>query len=347
MVGNGGFPNDDLNCGALSPNVENDTLFVNYSNGDPVPTGGITFDAAEGGTNTIEVNADANDTLSDSSLTISGNSISGTDTIDLDDVTTAQLTGGPSNDTFTLDAWTGSTTITGGTGTNTLVLAAGTVQSSTLSVSNVQTLDIAPLTGTIFTAAGNGSFGYFGDGAAATAASLNDPTSVAVDAHGDIFIADSANNVVREVTSNGIITTVAGTGTAGYSGDNGAATSAKLNDPTGVAVDSSGDLFIADSGNNVIREVTPNGIITTVAGTGTAGYSGDGHAATAAELNDPTAVAARLVGRSIHRRLRQQRHPRGLRRDDQHDCGNCGDAQRSAGRRGRLLGQPVHCRLGQ
>jgi hypothetical protein len=296
QVGSTEFPTDDLNQGAPSPNVENDTLFVNYANGDPVPSGGISFNAAEGGTNTIEVNADANDTLSDSSLTISGNSVSGTDTIDLDDVTAAQLTGGPSNDTFTLDAWTGTTTITGGTGSNTLVLAAGTVRSSTLSVSNVQTLDIAPVTGVIFTAAGNGSFGYFGDGAAATAASLNAPTSMAVDAHGDIFIADAGNNVIREVTPNGIITTVAGTGTAGYSGDHGAATAAELNDPIGVAVDASGDLFIADSGNDVIREVTPNGIITTIAGTGTAGYTGDNGQATAAELDDPTGIALSSSG---------------------------------------------------
>ncbi len=296
QVGNGGFPNDDLNAGAAAPDVENDTLILDYSNGDPVPSGGITFDAAEGGTNTIEVNADSDDTLSNSSLMIGGNSVSGTDTITLDNVTNAQLTGGPSNDTFTLDAWSGKTTITGGTGSNTLVLAAGTVPTSTLSVSHVQTLEVAPTSGTIFTAAGNGSYGYFGDSGPSTAASLTDPTSVAVDAHGDLFIADSGNNVIREVTPNGIITTVAGTGTAGYSGDGGAATAAELNDPTGVAVDASGDMFIADSGNNVIREVTPSGIITTVAGNGTAGYSGDGGAATSAELNDPTGVAVDLSG---------------------------------------------------
>jgi len=293
QIGNQGAEDETT---SVSPNVENDTLIVDYSNGDPVPSGGITFNAAEGGTNTIEVNADSNDTLSNSSLTISGNSVSGTDTITLDNVTKAQLTGGPSNDTFKLDGWSGSTMITGGMGSNTLVLAAGTVQTSSLSVSNVQTLDIAPTIGTIFTAAGNGSFGYFGDGGAATAAGLTDPTSVAFDAHGDLFIADSGNDAIREVTPNGIITTVAGTGTAGYTGDGGAATSAELNDPTGVALDSSGDLFIADSGNNVIREVTPGGTITTFAGTGTAGYSGDGSAATAAKLNDPTGVAVDFSG---------------------------------------------------
>jgi len=286
-----GNPGAEDETASVSPNVENDTLILNYANGDPVPSAGITFDAAEGGTNTVEVNADANYSLSNSSLSMSGNSVSGTDTITLDDVTAAQLTGGPSNDAFTLDAWSGSTTITGGTGSNTLLVAAGSVQTSTLSVSHVQTMELAPTVGTIFTAAGNGSFDYKGDGGAATAAALFDPTSVAVDIHGDLFIADSGNNVIREVTSNGIITTVAGTGTAGYTGNGGPATSAELDDPTGVAVDSSGDLFIADSGNNVIREVTPSGIITTVAGTGTGGYSGDGGTATSAQLNDPTGIA--------------------------------------------------------
>ena len=90
-----------------------------------------------------------------------------------------------------------------------------------------------------------------------------------------------------------------------------AATAASLNDPTSVAVDAHGDLFIADSANNVVREVTSNGIITTVAGTGTAGYSGDNGAATSAEAERPDRCRGRLVRRPVHRRLRQQRHPRG------------------------------------
>jgi hypothetical protein len=123
-------------------NLANDTLILDYSNGDPVPAGGVAFNAASGGTNLIEVNADANDTLSDSSLTISGNSVTGTDMVTLDNVVVAQLTGGPSNDTFTLNGWSGTTTITGGSGTNALVVAAGTVQTSTLTVSHVQTLNV-------------------------------------------------------------------------------------------------------------------------------------------------------------------------------------------------------------
>ncbi len=132
----------DGDDGDSAPNVENDTLIVNYTNGDPVPAGGVAFNAASGGTNVIEVNADANDTLSDSTLTVSGNSVTGTVTIMLDNVGVAKLTGGPSNDTFTINGWSGTTTITGGTGTNSLVVAGGTVQSSTLTVSNVQSASV-------------------------------------------------------------------------------------------------------------------------------------------------------------------------------------------------------------
>ena len=145
-------------------------------------------------------------------------------------------------------------------------------------------------TGDITTVAGNGNIGYSGDNGPATAAELYDPLGVAVNAAGDIFIADSLNNVIREVNTLGVITTVAGNGTAGYSGDNGPATAAELNFPTGIAIDSAGDIYFADSNNNVIREVS-GGVITTVAGNGTAGYSGDRGPATAAELNFPTGVA--------------------------------------------------------
>jgi len=154
----------------------------------------------------------------------------------------------------------------------------------------------------IYTVAGNGGYGYNGDGRAATDAELNWPTVVAVDATGNLFIADSRNNVIREVGTNRIINTVAGNGTWGYSGDGGAAANAELRFPSGVAVDATGNLFIADSGNNVIREVGTNGIINTVAGngygaeTGYGGYSGDGGAATNAELDYPSGVALDATG---------------------------------------------------
>ena len=158
--------------------------------------------------------------------------------------------------------------------------------------------EVVKATGDIITVAGNGTAGYSGDGGPATAAELNGPDGVAVDSAGDLFIADTVNNVIREVVkATGDIITVAGNGTAGYSGDNGPATAAELDSPRGLAVDSAGDLFIADSGNNVIREVVKaTGDIITVAGNGTAGYSGDGGPATAAELNDPNGVAVDSAG---------------------------------------------------
>ena len=108
--------------------------------------------------------------------------------------------------------------------------------------------EVVKATGDIITVAGNGTAGYSGDNGPATAAELNDPDGVAVDAAGDLFIADADNNVIREVVkATGDIITVAGNGTAGYSGDNGPATAAELDDPIGVAVDAAGDLFIADT----------------------------------------------------------------------------------------------------
>ena len=144
--------------------------------------------------------------------------------------------------------------------------------------------------GIITTVAGNGTFGYSGDGGAATNAGLYNPWAVQVDNSGNLFIADDSNKRIRKVGTNGIITTVAGNGTYGYSGDGGAATNAGLDNPYGVAVDASDNLFIADTENQRIRKVGTNGIITTVAGNGTAGYFGDGGAATNAELSYPWAV---------------------------------------------------------
>ncbi|MGA2177433.1 MAG: PKD domain-containing protein [Verrucomicrobiota bacterium] len=148
----------------------------------------------------------------------------------------------------------------------------------------------------ISTVAGNGAWGYSGDGGVATSAELANPFGVAVYVSGNLFIADTYNMRIREVRTDGIITTVAGNGTDGYSGDGGPATNAELYSPGGVAVDAFGNLFIADNGNNRIRKVGTNGIITTVAGDGTAGYSGDGSAATNAELRNPCAVAVDASG---------------------------------------------------
>jgi len=211
-------------------------------------------------------------------------------------------------------------------------------------------------TGVINTVAGAGKAGYAGDGAAATAASLNAPLGVLKDASGNIYIADTTNDVIREVTTNGNITTAAGlygagfgfggdngapsgaifnnpsaiamdsagnlyisdnvnnrvrkatfgtgavirtvvgNGTGGYTADGGLATLAAINSPHGLAFDSAGNLYIADSANNRIRKVDTHGIITTVAGNGLPGFSGDGGLATSAELNSPRGVAVDSAG---------------------------------------------------
>jgi sugar lactone lactonase YvrE len=151
---------------------------------------------------------------------------------------------------------------------------------------------VSGATGIITTVAGNGVASYSGDGGPATSASLNQPGGTAVDAAGNLYIADSANQRIREVDAGaGIIVTIAGNGTAGYSGDGGPATSAELQDPAGMVFDSAGNLYFADEGNQRVRELSTAGVITTYAGNGTAGYSGDGGSAIDAELNGPTRLA--------------------------------------------------------
>ncbi len=148
--------------------------------------------------------------------------------------------------------------------------------------------------GTITTIAGGGT-GGLGDGGPATSAMLNNPSSVAVENSGNLYIADLANSRIRNVSRAGIITTSAGNGYSSYSGDGGPATSAQLS-ASAVAVDSAGNLYIADSDNYRIRKVSPDGVITTIAGTGTGGYSGDGGLAINAQINLPYAVAVDSAG---------------------------------------------------
>jgi sugar lactone lactonase YvrE len=143
--------------------------------------------------------------------------------------------------------------------------------------------------GVISTVAGNGTQGFSGDGGSATSAQLDSPMGVAVDASGNLYIADTLNNRIREVSAS-TITTIAGTGAAGYSGDGGPATAAELDQPTAIAVDSRGNIYIADTNNNRIREMN-GGNISTVAGDGQQAFSGDGGPATAAALDSPTGVA--------------------------------------------------------
>jgi uncharacterized protein (TIGR03437 family) len=160
-------------------------------------------------------------------------------------------------------------------------------------VSNCLVAKIAP-SGTLRLVAGNGICDYSGEGGPATAASLNEPAGVALDAAGNLYIAELHR--IRKLSATGTITTVAGSSLVGYSGDGGPATRASLYVPNGVAVDAAGNLYIADTLNQRIRKVTPGGIITTVAGNGQEGYSGDGGPATAASLDWPHGVAADAAG---------------------------------------------------
>jgi sugar lactone lactonase YvrE len=147
------------------------------------------------------------------------------------------------------------------------------------------------LPGQMLTVAGNGQFKGVLDGGQATNANLDLPSGITADGAGNLYIADSAHHRIRKVTAAGIISTIAGNGDPSYTGDNGPADLATLDTPSGITIDGAGNLYIADTGNNAVRKITAaTGIITTVAGNGTAGYNGDSLPATAAELNAPLGV---------------------------------------------------------
>ena len=148
----------------------------------------------------------------------------------------------------------------------------------------------------ISTIAGNYKMGYTGNGGPATSAELNDPRGIVTDPAGNVYFCDRDNHVVRKVDTNGIITTVAGTGSAGYNGDNIQGTTAQLNTPWRVTIDPAGNLYIADSVNDRIRKLAPNGIITTVVGNGSPGYTGDGGPATSATLRIPEQAELDVFG---------------------------------------------------
>ena len=151
-------------------------------------------------------------------------------------------------------------------------------------------------TGTIETIAGTGAWGTRGDGGPANRAGITAVYGLAADAAGNLYIADTWDDSVRKIGADGTITTVAGTGEEGLGGDGGPATEARLDKPRGVAVDTSGNLYIADSDNHRVRRVDSSGTITTVAGTGHGGYDGDGGPATEAALAEPYAVTVDAVG---------------------------------------------------
>jgi sugar lactone lactonase YvrE len=213
-----------------------------------------------------------------------------------------------------LDAKTGILTLVAGTGTpgysgdgdlatsaqlssphGVAVDATGNVYIA--DTANCRIRKVSVSNGAITTVAGNGTCGFGGGSGPATSVQLQSPAGIALDSLGNLYIADSGNNVVRQVSlPNGTIATVAGSGNYGYSGDGGSATLAQLKTPFGVAVDSLGkNLYIADTGNNRVRQVS-GGVITTVAGSGTLGYSGDGGSATSAQLSLPWGVAVDSSG---------------------------------------------------
>ena len=179
--------------------------------------------------------------------------------------------------------------------------------SGNLFIADSANLRIRKVSGTtIGTVAGNGLNSFSGDDWPATSAQLDAPQGLAVDDSGNIYVADTANHVVRKVGTDGIISRFAGTGTAGFGGDNAAATSAQLDSPRGVAVDAAGSVYIADTLNARVRKVS-GGVITTVAGSGTPGFGGDGGSPTSAMLNTPTGVAVDSNGNLYISDLNNQR----------------------------------------
>ena len=178
--------------------------------------------------------------------------------------------------------------------------ASGNIYFAEYGYSRIRKVTNPGISGIISTVAGNGASGYLFDGVLATSAQLNNPRGVAVDASGNIYIADTVNHRIRKVTnpgSTGMISTVAGNGASGYSGDGGLATSAQLDNPYAVAVDASGNIYIADNGNHRVRMVTASsGIINTVAGVGTGDFSGDQGLATSAQLYRPFGLCLDALG---------------------------------------------------
>jgi sugar lactone lactonase YvrE len=145
---------------------------------------------------------------------------------------------------------------------------------------------------TLVTVAGDGTQGFGGDGGAAIAAQLSDPTGLTRGPDGALYVCDTANHRIRKIAADGTITTVAGTGERGWSGDGGPATGARLDEPFEVRFDAAGRLYWVERLSHTVRRVDPEtGIVTTIAGSGHSGFSGDGGPAVAAELNDPHSIA--------------------------------------------------------
>ncbi len=171
--------------------------------------------------------------------------------------------------------------------------------------------------GMIITIAGTSTGGYNGDGIAATSAQLQGPYGIAVDNAGNVYVCDVDNERIRKIDASGMITTIAGIGTSGYNGEGIAAIAAALSEPIGVAVDATGNVYIADGWNERVRAINAAGLIYTIAGNGTAGFGGDGGEALAAQLNGPYGVAVDGSGNIFisdytNNRIRQMNRPTGV-----------------------------------
>ncbi len=230
-------------------------------------------------------------------------------------IASASSAGAAANGTITTIVGTGVSSSTGDSGPATAAtvetpsaVAYDTAGNLYVADSSANVVRKVSLAGTITAFAGDGTFGSSGDGGQATSAQLASPAGVAVDAAGNVYIAEGMN--IRKVDLAGVITTFAGNATQGYSGDAGPATAAQLDTPQGVAVDADGNVLIADTNNNVIRRVTSDGNIATIAGDHSPSFSGDGGAATAAQLDNPFSVALDahqniLIGDTVNQRVRR------------------------------------------
>lgn len=168
---------------------------------------------------------------------------------------------------------------------------SGNIYFTDLSNQRIRKINVG--TGNISTIAGTGTAGFSGDGGLATAAQLNNPTGIALDTAGNVYVTDLGNQRIRKITiATGNITTIAGVGTTGFSGDGGSATAAEFNNPTGIAVDDSGNVYVSDLNNQRIRKISKTtGNINTIAGTGVSGFSGDGGSAILAKLDGPSGIS--------------------------------------------------------
>jgi len=268
-----------INCGSLCREQYLDGSSVALT---ATPAAGMLFDGWSGG---------CSGTTTPLNLTISGAALS---------CTASFRVGGPTISTVAGNGQRGDSGDGGAATSGQFGLPSGLVSdaSGVLYLADYSNHRIRKISadGTLSTVAGTGTMGNSGDGASATLATLNSPSGLALASDGSLYIADTNNHRIRKITPQGTLLAVAGTGNPGFGGDGGPATAAQLNRPIGLGFDASGALWVADYNNQRIRKIDSNGTISSIAGTGTAGYSGDGGPASSAQLNNPAAIAFDTAG---------------------------------------------------